>query len=97
MVMKNKNQEKFYQFLNSIWLISSVKEWIFRIIFIVGLQLVIISGLSIYENGLTTEVIKSIVFTVGICTLMSVSFIIFLYRKFCLGQLLKNKAQLFKK
>lgn len=78
------------EFLNSIWLLSSVKAWIFRMM-ISFVPVLFSTGLSINKYGLTSNIINSIVITSAVYSILFISFIIFLYVKFIKGQLVKNK------
>lgn len=92
--MKNTNSI-ISNFLNSIWLVSTVKEWIFRML----LSMLIppfISLLSMHKHGMTTESVNTLLLSLGMCLFSFICFIIFLYSKFHTGKLLRNKQELFK-
>lgn len=93
--MTIQNSSKLSQFLNSIWLMSSVKEWILRIIFFTNLPLIISLCFALNKEGVTQESIKGNLIVTGVSIVISVCFIGFLYRKFSRGQL-SEKTSLFK-
>ncbi len=84
------------QFLNSIWLLSSVKEWLMRILFVSFGTLFILFGLDVHKNGLNSNNITNIIFSLASLSLLTLAFIYFLYVKWRKGKLLKNKSELFK-
>jgi uncharacterized membrane protein len=93
--MTQENLGKVAQFLNSVWLLSTIKEWIFRILFFSFLPNTILFAINIQKIGFEKSLIPFLV-SVGVFLLISVLLLGFLYRKFCKGELAKNKDELFK-
>lgn len=89
-------KENLSQFLNSIWLVSTIKEWIFRILFFSFLPNIILFVININKIGLEKSLIPFLV-SAGVSLLIAILLLCFLYRKFCKGELDKSKDELFKK
>ena len=82
-------------FLNSIWLVSSVKEWIMRSFGMGNFTILLMFGLDFSRNGVTQTVISTLVLSFLIINILSACLIGTLYRKYLKGEL-TNKEYLFK-